>query len=645
MSRATRPSPPTDQDIADRFAPLSDDDIKELTDSGSFSRGRSYFRRGAIVDPVLTGNTISAGCWGSDIHPYRVRATLAPRGAADNAPFAWDCSCPRGGFCKHVVALLLTWIDNPSAFTERPPLREALANRATDELIAIIERLVQHDPELRRLVELPVIGSNGSGSPTTITVDPATIRRQVDAIFQAPRYDDWHASGAIADDLEEVLRIGQTYARCGAWANAATVFVAMAEPLLDHYKQVEDHEGEVAGIIVGCDTGLAQCLDAQASLPENDRLPAELRRDVIDAIFDIWQFDIYDAGGIDLSQQGPESLVRAVTAEERAEILDQLHGLLKQEERNAAASGYASDWTRRATVGFEVMLKEEAGLAPEELLALYRDNGMWPEMAWLLLKQGQITDALAVAGRHLTRAHELLPFATAVRDLGGKNVEAAIDLVDARLWETEGKDAREDEQLRVWLEDSYAKHGSPAKALEIARHRFTHAPSFATYQAVRKVATLPGQPEETWPRVRDELLTTLRGKTAWGDLVRIALDEGDVPAAVAALAEHDKTTTARTFGWSTTHSWFTGLDIAVAEAAEESVPDEAIRLYRRAAGQAIKARGRGNYQQAAEYLARVKRLLTATRRADEWRRLITDVRTENKRLRALLQELDARKLT
>lgn len=645
MSRTTAPSQSTDQDVAGRFAPLSDADIKELTDSGSFSRGRSYFRRGAIVDPVLTGDTIAAGCWGSYVRPYRVSATLAPRGAKDNAPTAWDCTCPRGGFCKHVVALLLTWIDNPLAFTERPPLRASLADRSTDELIAIIERLVQHDPELLRLVELPVVEANGSGSPAVITVDPAAIRRQVDAIFRAARYDDWHASGAIAGDLEEVLRIGQTYARNGAWADAATVFVAMTEPLLDHYNQIEDHEGEIAGAIVDCDTGLAQCLDAQASLPVDDRLPAALRRQVIDAIVDIWQFDIYEAGGIDLSQQGPESLVRAVTAEEREEILDQLRALLKQEERKSENAGYYSDWTRRATVGFEVMLKEEAGLAPDELLALYRDNGMWPEMAWLLLDQGQITDALAVAGRHLTRAHELLAFATAVRDLGGKNVEAAIDLVDARLWETEGKDPREDEQLRVWLEDTYAQHGSPAKALEIARRRFSQAPSFATYQAVRKAAMLPDQPEETWSKVREELLTTLRGKKAWSDLVRIALDEGDVSAAIAALAEHDKISTARTYGYSTTYAWFTGLDISVAEAAEQSMPDEAIRLYWRAAGQVIEGRGRGNYQQAAEYLARVKRILTANDRADEWKRLITDLRTENKRLRALMQELDARKLT
>ncbi len=645
MSRAIQQSQPVNDEPTSRFAPLSDDDIMEMTDSGSFSRGRTYFRQGAIVDPVLTGDTISAGCWGSEVAPYQVSATLALEGAKDKTPTAFACTCPRGGFCKHIVALLLTWIDNPLVFEARPGLAELLADRSPAGLIAIIERLVTHDPELYRLVELPVAGE--SAAPAETTVNPAAIRRQVAAIFRMPRYDDWHSSREIAADLDEVLRIGQSCAGQGAWANAVTIFIAMAAAMIEHYNQLDDSEGDLAGILIDCDTGLAQCLDAQASLPQNERLPAPLRHDVIRAIFDIWRFDIYDVGGADMSQEGPEALVRAATEAEREEVLGWLTDLLRESEKEGTArtSDVHRDWTRRATIGFEVMFKEEAGLAPEELAAIYRDNEMWAELTWLLLDQGQITEAVAVAGRHLTRAHDLVAFATALRDLGGKNVELAIDLVDARLWEAEGKNPIEDDHLRLWLETTYANHGDQAKALEMARRRFKNAPSVTTYQAVRKVATAQGQPEDTWPGLRAELLRTLRGKRAWSDLVQIALDEGDVPAAVAALAEHDKTTTARTGGWSTTSAWFPGLDIKVAEAAEQTMPDEAIRLYRRAAGQAIEGRGRGNYQQAAEYLARVKRILEANERTGEWMRLITELRAGNKRLRALMEELDARKLT
>lgn len=645
MPRTTAQPRASESTSADRFALISDDDIQEMTDSGSFSRGRTYFRQGAIVDPVLTGDTISAGCWGSETNPYRVQATLARKDAKDRVPRDCDCTCPRGGFCKHIVALLLTWIDDPAAFEERLPLRESLAGRSKDDLIAIIERMVEHDPELHRLAELPVVGGTSAGAPNATRVDPKAIARQVNAIFRMPRRDSWHETREVARDLEGVLRTGDDFASAGAWASAAVVFTTMTEPVLSQYNHVDDSDGDLAVVIIKLDAGLARCLDAQAALPDSDRLPAALRNNVLQAIFHLWRFDIYGIGGADLSQKGPEALARAATDAEREEVLGWLRDLRAQRQHEPEVSGFSGNWQRRAAVGFEVVLKEEAGLAPDELLALYRDNEMWADTAWLLLKQGQITDAVAVASRHLTRSYELLPFATAVRDLGGKNIDVAIDLVDARLWESEGENPREDDGLRAWLEDSYAKHGSPAKALEIARRRFAAMPSFNAYQDVRQATAMPDLEDGAWLPIRDELLGVMRNRQAWGDLVRIALDEGDLPAALAALAELDKRSTVRTYGYSTTYAWFTGLDIQVAEVAEAEMPDEAIRLYRRAAGQAIEGRGRGNYQQAAEYLARVKRILSANGRAAEWPPIIAEIRAENKRLRALKEELDALKLT
>jgi len=46
----------------------------------------------------------------------------------------------------------------------------------------------------------------------------------------------------------------------------------------------------------------------------------------------------------------------------------------------------------------------------------------------------------------------------------------------------------------------------------------------------------------------------------------------------------------------------------VAQAAEESYPDEAIRLYKSVVQRLIDGRGRENYQQATGYLIRVRRL-------------------------------------
>ena len=55
----------------------------------------------------------------------------------------------------------------------------------------------------------------------------------------------------------------------------------------------------------------------------------------------------------------------------------------------------------------------------------------------------------------------------------------------------------------------------------------------------------------------------------------------------------------------------------------------------------IANRQRSSYKVAAEHLARVKETLERHDRIDEWNALIAEVRTTNKTLRALREELDA----
>src|SRR5688572_3728418 len=121
------------------FAPLTDDMIAAQTDSGSFSRGKGYFRSHRIFGTMRRADTLRARCHGSSGGPYVVEATLATADQArGNNPLSFSCTCPRGGFCKHVVALLLTWVDAPQSFAVRPPVAELLAGKSQDELIAMI---------------------------------------------------------------------------------------------------------------------------------------------------------------------------------------------------------------------------------------------------------------------------------------------------------------------------------------------------------------------------------------------------------------------------------------------------------------------------------------------------------------------------
>ena len=163
-----RPPATTDGNQATSgLAPLSDDIIARQTDSGSFSRGKTYFRGKRIFNAVRRGDLLRARCRGSSGGPYLVEATLAPADKPKSRnPVTYLCNCPRGGFCKHVVALLLTWIDRPESFDVRPPIADLLAGKSREELVALIEAMLAADPNLEPLIELPAADRDRAGRLT-----------------------------------------------------------------------------------------------------------------------------------------------------------------------------------------------------------------------------------------------------------------------------------------------------------------------------------------------------------------------------------------------------------------------------------------------------------------------------------------------
>jgi len=58
----------------------------------------------------------------------------------------------------------------------------------------------------------------------------------------------------------------------------------------------------------------------------------------------------------------------------------------------------------------------------------------------------------------------------------------------------------------------------------------------------------------------------------------------------------------------------------------------------------IDGRGRENYQQAADYLVRIRRLYQKQEQEPEWQAYMANLRKSNKSLRALKEELNKRGL-
>jgi uncharacterized Zn finger protein len=630
--------------IRDRFAPISESQIKNRTDSGSFSRGRAYFRSGHIIAPALRAGRLMAQCLGSELEPYRVSATLAPAGQKGTNPLDFGCSCPRGGFCKHVVALLLTWIDAPERFVERPPLASQLAEHSREDLMAMIERMVDRHPDLQRLVDFPVLAVpdvEAGASASETTVDADAIRRHIRTVFAdvghatAWDYADWGVAPHIVSEIEPLVEFGQQLGAAGQWVNAQIVFTAIAEELIEEIDEAHlagDEESELAGIIFRVVGALAEMLDIQQHLSEEERLPGDARERLIRTIHDLWVYDAVGGGGIDTAAVCANALIRATTPEERAMV----EAWLRAETTTASRPV-------RAVTGLIASMRSQDGATLEDLLTLYHDAELWEEVAIINLELGRIDEAATVAGRHLRNAYALRHVADRFVEHGGEAASRGIALVDDLLWEIEGTDRPAEEVLEGWLMERYRQLARPDRALEMAQRRFQRNPSLETFRDVRRIAEMPGVADGTWEKVRPALFDRVKGAELLPALVEILLSERDVAGALHAYEQLGRQQPGASRYVNPVH-WVGQLGPQVAEAAAETHPDQAVAIWLDLAERRIDQRKRDTYQQAAAYLARVKAVLEGSGRTEEWRTVITELRGRHTRLRALREELDALEL-
>jgi uncharacterized Zn finger protein len=173
-----------------------------------------------------------------------------------------------------------------------------------------------------------------------------------------------------------------------------------------------------------------------------------------------------------------------------------------------------------------------------------------------------------------------------------------------------------------WLVKYYRQHGRRREALVWQQKVFLLRPSAEEFQALREVSRKLG----TWEQVRGEALKALEGSKRFAPLTEIALDEGDVPRALQLLP--------RIQPWERGHyQW------QVARAAEKSHPREALSLYTELVERAIRGRDRRAYQQAVQYLKRMKAVYKALDAVSAWSAYVQSLRAEYRHLPALQDEM------
>lgn len=95
--------------------------IQELADARTFARGMAYFHDGAVG--LLDADDHEACASVQGMQRYRVRLA-----AASDAELEYECNCPVGDdgtFCKHAVAVAMSWLENMGVEVFEPGERES----------------------------------------------------------------------------------------------------------------------------------------------------------------------------------------------------------------------------------------------------------------------------------------------------------------------------------------------------------------------------------------------------------------------------------------------------------------------------------------------------------------------------------------
>ena len=128
---------------------VADDLILEKVTEKSFERGKEYYDWGMVESLVRRGGRLFAEVLGSEEDPYNVGVFF------QQDDFTASCSCPYdwGGYCKHIVAVLLTWIHDPDSVPVRAPIEELLSDLDADGLRTLIFQVVEADPGLAETID------------------------------------------------------------------------------------------------------------------------------------------------------------------------------------------------------------------------------------------------------------------------------------------------------------------------------------------------------------------------------------------------------------------------------------------------------------------------------------------------------------
>ena len=574
--------------------PISETTIQHHATNNSFSRGEDYYQQGAVTDLVQRGNTIQAKVEGSEVVPYRVRLQFDAGGITSAY---CTCAYDYEGWCKHIVAVALTWVRQPD-FVVRPTLPQLLDRLDHVQTQRLVQALVEEQPDLIDAVDRQVMLMSNPAPPAQVaaprrrtTLDVSPFRRQMKHILRegVRSLEEGYEDDPFSDQLLEVIEKALAFARHEDGNSAIAILSAMTETCVDEWDEISDYGGDSFPIVESLNAAWTEAiLSAELTPPEAVDLQVMLAewQDAMDADFSM---------SLAALQQGwddPE-LQRAL----------QGNGYADPERFNTP---FAQDL---ALVRLQILDRQGR---QQEYLNLARTEGLMLQYLTRLAEIGNIEEAMTAA-RRMTTAEESFALAKTLRERN--HLSEALAIAQAGL-PLPGNCRY---ALASWTSELAEGLGNQATALEASILTFKLRPSFSDYQRVAHLAA------HQWDDIKPQLLKTLRQSQEWETKeakVDIFLHEGLLDDAIQAVQSDNY--------------YRSELVHRVMQAVVSTHPDWVIKEARKRVEPIMEQGKADRYQEAVQWLQKVKAAYVQSGQQAVWTAYFNQLQSSHARKRKLM---------
>jgi uncharacterized Zn finger protein len=589
-----------------QFPVISEGVIRQNSTENSFSRGREYDRAGSVADVVQRGTILQAEVEGGEVAPYRVTLGFDAGGITET-----HCTCPYdyGGWCKHIIATLLTCNRQPDEIEARPTLAQLLDRLNPVQTQRLVQEMVAAQPELIDLVDWQVhLMTNpqpvaASRKPRRSPIDVTPFRRQVRQILREGirELEYGYEDDPFGEALMELVDRARSFSENGDGESAIAILEAITQGCSEEWDELSEYGGEIYDInqqlneawteaILSTEIDAAQTVDLQTMLETWEN---ELQADFSMSLAALEQ------GWRDPTLQ--KILAGTISAAE-----------FWCKER----PDFTADL---ALIRLQILDRQER---EAEYLNLARVAGLTKQYLTRLAESGAVETAVALAQTELSTVDEAIALAKTLRE--SHHLAEALTIAQQGLTFS----GYERGAFAIWTGELAEGLNQGESAITAYQTAFGDCPSFDLYQ---RLQTLSGK---GWKQLRPKLLKVLREVDLWNSdeaKVTIFLHEEMWDDAIATVSKQ--------------YFYNSLLVHRVMDAVTPDQADWVIDIAIQKAEEIMNAGKSDKYSTAIEWLKRVKAAYVESKRQAEWQTYRSRLVLAHGKKRKLMALLDAAKLS